>query len=102
MFGIKKTITENLIQDDEDVDDFTSKKNDKDAKFIFYNDDKKFSKQIELYAVLNNSESTKVLVVIDNTASMDFLSIKITESFDQFAEFANLEGLKAINLTKKG
>ena len=33
---------------------------------------------------------------------MDFLSIKITESFDQFAEFANLEGLKAINLTKKG
>lgn len=102
MFGIKKTITDNLLQDDEDVDDFTSKKNDKDAKFIFYNDDKKFSKQIELYAVLNNSESTKVLVVIDNTASMDFLSIKITESFDQFAEFANLEGLKAINLTKKG
>ena len=55
MFGIKKTITDNLLQDDEDVDDFTSKKNDKDAKFIFYNDDKKFSKQIELYAVLNNS-----------------------------------------------
>lgn len=101
MFGIKTNITENLIKDDDDLSINHSKKNEKDAKFIFYNDDKKFSKQIEIFAVLNSSETSKVLVVADNTASMDFLSIKIAESFDQFPEYHNLTGLKAINLTKK-
>ena len=82
----------------------SKKHSDSNSQFIFYQDSTttsvKFTTQIELYAILNNTQS-KTLVVVDNTASLEFLSLKIAEAFDSFPEYRNLDGLKAVNLSKQ-
>lgn len=97
----------NIISSSSSVSSSTSiakKHSHSNSQFIFYQDDTttniKFTTQIELYAILNNTQS-KTLVVVDNTASLDFLSLKIAEAFDSFPEYRNLDGLKAINLSKQ-
>ena len=123
MFGRKKEITQNLIFDsknEEDPQDInsqgkektkqpqTTNNNNTDNKFIFYGNDNKFAKQLEIYATLKGTEnitSSKnkrlVLIVIDSQSTINLLRIKIRESFYQFPEYQNLEGLQATNLTKK-
>ena len=119
MFGRKKEITQKfIVKQEEELADLTNvPKRDKtknsiqdnaDNNFIFYGSDNKFSKQLEIYATLKensseiqNSKNKKlVLIVVDSNASMEFLSYKILESFGQYPEYQNLEGLTATNLTK--
>ena len=123
MFGKKKEITEKLLRKDEvELDDYgpdeikkeknknTQPNNNTDNNFIFYGRDNKFTKQLEIYATLKSLKNEKeienpknkklVLVVVDSNSPMKLLSYKICESFGQFPEYQNLEGLDAINLQK--
>lgn len=77
--------------------------NESDEQFIFYDyhKEKKFQQQIEIQAVLNSNNSFKVMVIIDKKSTLDYLCIKIGEQMEKFEDFANLEGLKATNITKK-
>ena len=120
MFGKKKEITQKFIgKSEEELEDFSTnepkkEKNlqhkDSDNNFIFYGSNNKFTKQLEIYAKLkdpkisneiNNPKNKKlVLVVVDSDSPMELLSYKICESFGQFPEYQNLEGLTATNLTK--
>lgn len=121
MFGKKKEITQKfIVKDEEELEDYdeTEPKKEKnknaqlkdtDNNFIFYGSDNKFTKQLEIYATLKgkntneiqNSKNKKlVLVVVDSNSPMELLSYKICESFGQFPEYQNLDGLTATNLTK--
>ena len=122
MFGKKKEINQKLLgKNEEEVekDNSVEPKKDKnkntqikntDNNFIFYGSDNKFTKQLEIYATLKTikdqneihiSKNKKlVLVVVDSNSPMKLLSYKICESFGQFPEYQNLEGLDAINLKK--
>ena len=118
MFGHKKEITQKFIEkandereNQEEKDEPKKEKieNRLDSKdsdnFIFYGENSKFSKQLEIYATLKDSQEKiqkdkLVLTVIDSSASIEYLSMKICENFSQFPEYQNLEGLRAINLTK--
>ena len=118
MFGRKKEITQKFIeQTKEEVeikndndepkkekieDNLQSKDSD---NFIFYGENNKFSKQLEIYATLKDPQEKiqkdkLVLILIDSTSSIEYLSMKICEKFSQFPEYQNLNGLRAINLTK--
>ena len=73
--------------------------------FIFYGENNKFSKQLEIYATLKDPQEKiqkdkLVLILIDSTSSIEYLSMKICEKFSQFPEYQKLNGLRAINLTK--
>ena len=119
MFGKKKEITQKFIEKNEEKSDEiieTKKEKNKNApgnsesNFIFYGSNNKFAKQLEIYATLKSNKDTNetlnpknkklILVVVDSTSSMELLSYKIRESFGQFPEYQNLEGLTATNLTK--
>ena len=118
MFGHKKEITQKFIEKANDERDNPEEKDEpkkekienrldsKDSdNFIFYGENSKFSKQLEIYATLKDSQEKiqkdkLVLTVIDSSASIEYLSMKICENFSQFPEYQNLEGLRAINLTK--
>ena len=118
MFGRKKEITQKFIEKTNDVQENSEEKDEpkkekienplesKDSdNFIFYGENSKFSKQLEIYATLKDSQEKiqkdkLVLTVIDSSASIEYLSMKICENFSQFPEYQNLEGLRAINLTK--
>ena len=110
MFGRKKQITQKFIEkaDGQEKiikDDTKRERMDSDDNFIFYGSNKKFSKQLEIYATLKDPQEKiqkdkLVMIVIDSTLSIEYLSIKICESFSQYPEYHNLEGLRAINLTK--
>jgi len=118
MFGRKKEITQKFIAEtNEDQEEMITKdeskkdKNDNSAQsknsdnnFIFYGSNNKFSKQLEIYATLKDSQEKiqkdkLVLIVVDSASSIELLSIKICESFSKYPEYQNLEGLRAINLT---
>ena len=118
MFGHKKEITQKFIEKANDEQENPEEKDEpkkekienrldsKDSdNFIFYGENSKFSKQLEIYATLKDSQEKiqkdkLVLTVIDSSASIEYLSMKICENFSQFPEYQNLEGLRAINLTK--
>ena len=120
MFGKKKEITQKFIvinEDEQEDSNSIASKGEKtknsgqdtaDNNFIFYGGDNKFTKQLEIYATLKDYEKEKpnsknkklVLIVVDSTSPIEYLSYKICESFGQFPEYQNLEGLTATNLTK--
>lgn len=122
MFGKKKEITQKLLVNNEgELEDYNQNEQKKeknkntqpknaDNNFIFYGSDNKFTKQLEIYATLKGTKDTNeiqitknkklVLVVVDSNSPMEQLSYKICESFGQFPEYQNLEGLTATNLTK--
>ena len=123
MFGKKKEINLKFLgkNEEEELEDVNSgnPKKDKnkntqikntDNNFIFYGSDNKFTKQLEIYATLKSIKDQNeiriaknkklVLVVVDSNFPMKLLSYKICESFGQFPEYQNLEGLNAINLKK--
>lgn len=96
MFGIKKDPL-----DFEEKHENIEVEKDGNAKFIFYGSDKKFTKKIEFYAVLNSDPMRKLLIIVNCDSSIDFLSLKLAEAFEGFPEFKDLDGLRAINITKK-
>ena len=122
MFGKKKEITQKFIVKNEEDIEFGNANESKKEKnknvqqkgsennFIFYGSDNKFTKQLEIYATLKGQKNTNeilnpknkklVLVVVDSNSPMELLSYKICESYGQFPEYQNLEGLTATNLTK--
>ena len=118
MFGRKKEITQKFIEKTDEQDNSKIKvesKKDKldnslqsknaDDNFIFYGSNNKFAKQIEIYATLKDTQEkiqkdNLVMILIDSTSSIEYLSLKICESFSQYPEYQGLEGLRALNLTK--
>ena len=94
------------VKDEPKKEKIENRLDSKDSdNFIFYGENSKFSKQLEIYATLKDSQEKiqkdkLVLTVIDSSASIEYLSMKICENFSQFPEYQNLEGLRAINLTK--
>ena len=118
MFGRKKEITQKFIEKTDEQDNSKIKvesKKDKldnslqsknaDDNFIFYGSNNKFAKQIEIYATLKDPQEkiqkdNLVMILIDSTSSIEYLSLKICESFSQYPEYQGLEGLRAIKLTK--
>ena len=118
MFGRKKEITQKFIEKTDEQDNSKIKvesKKDKldnslqsknaDDNFIFYGSNNKFAKQIEIYATLKDPQEkiqkdNLVMILIDSTSSIEYLSLKICESFSQYPEYQGLEGLRALNLTK--
>ena len=69
-------------------------------KFIFYDDNKKFTSQMEIYIRLNNYKNKKNLVIIDSDSNMEELRNQIRECFENYPEFKNLNGLRAENIYK--
>ena len=69
-------------------------------KFIFYNSEEQFQQKIEFYSILSSNPSKKLLTIIDTNSSLEYLQIKMAETFEQFPEYKNLDGLKAINIYK--
>ena len=120
MFGKKKEITQKFIskpKEETDQESSSSPKKDRarnsvqdntDNNFIFYGSDNKFAKQLEIYAtlkeyanVIQDSKNKKlILTIVDSNSPMEYLSFKIRDSFSQFPEYQDLEGLTAKNLTK--
>ena len=122
MFGKKKEITQKFIgKTEEELEDFSQNEQKKekikginpresDNNFIFYGSDNKFTKQLEIYATLKGTKDLNeiqnpknkklVLIIVDSNCPMELLSYKICESFGQFKEYKDLEGLTATNLTK--
>lgn len=123
MFGRKKEITQKfIVRDDEEIDDVNNQNEPKKEKnknalinnsennFIFYGSNNKFSKQLEIYATLKSTKDSNenlnpknkklILIVVDSNSPMEMLSYKICETFGQFPEYQNLEGLTPTNLTK--
>jgi hypothetical protein len=94
MIGRKPKLKEKLIE---------KNSNEADEQFIFFDfqKEKKFQQQIEIQAILNSNNSYKVMVIVDGKSTLDYLCMKIAEQMEKFHEYTNLEGLKAINLTKK-
>jgi len=94
MFGGKKAkLKEKLIDGDPDIIEEVYK---------FYDYDKPQDK-IELQAYLNCNNAYKVIVILNSgkETTIEYLCIKIAEQMENFQEFENLEGLKAVNLSKK-
>ena len=95
MFGKKKNnLIENLLNNQ-----LTTPENKQSYKF--YDFDNNIQRRIELQAILNSDHQKKILLFIDSKSSIDYLSIKIAEIMEKFQEYENLDGLKAINLSKK-
>ena len=118
MFGRKKEITQKFIEKTDEqenlkikdeskkdkLDNYLQSKNS-DDNFIFYGSNNKFSKQIEIYATIKDPQEkiqkdNLVMILIDNTSSIEYLSLKICESFSQYPQYQGLEGLRALNLKK--
>ena len=83
--------TEN-VQDQEDIY--------KSTKFIFYDDKKKFTNQIEIYISLTNYNNKKLLVIIGNESSLEQLNNQIIESLESFPEFKNINGIRVEGIYK--
>ena len=118
MFGRKKEITQKFIEKTDEqenlkikdeskkdkLDNYLQSKNS-DDNFIFYGSNNKFSKQIEIYATIKDPQEkiqkdNLIMILIDSTSSIEYLSIKICESFSQYPQYQGLEGLRALNLKK--
>lgn len=94
MFGGKKAkLKEKLLEETENIEEV----------YKFYDYDNKPQEKIEIQAILNNNNSYKVLVILNNgkETTIEYLCVKIAEQMEKFQEFENLEGLKAVNLSKK-
>ena len=118
MFGRKKEITQKFIEKTDEqenlkikdeskkdkLDNYLQSKNS-DDNFIFYGSNNKFSKQIEIYATIKDPQEkiqkdNLVMILIDSTSSIEYLSLKICESFSHYPQYQGLEGLRALNLKK--
>ena len=110
MFGIKKNLNLNLIEDEIKQNSNTTSNNqsiyqqeleENDNKYIYYKNNKEFTKQIEIFVKVSNNSKKKKIIVIDESVSMDFLHLKILESFEKSAEYQSLEGLKLESIKKE-
>ena len=89
MFGIKKDFNANLIEDEIKLNSNTNSNSqsiyqqeldENDNKYIYYKNNKEFTKKIEIFVKATNNPKKKKIIVIDDSASMEFLHLKILES----------------------
>lgn len=96
MFGLKKEAIEfEEVKEEEQID------KDTNTKFIFYGSNQKYQQKMEFYTILNSDQSKKILTIVECDTKIDFLSIKLAELFENYDEYKNLDGLRAVNLSKK-
>lgn len=93
----KNNLTENLVNIDaeEEKEDIY-----KSSKFIFYDDKKKFTNQMEIYLSISNFNNKKLLIIISSDSSIEELNNQIVESLESFPEFKNISGIKAEDIYK--
>ncbi len=72
----------------------------KNAKFIFYDDKKQFTNQIEIYICLANYNNKKLLVIIGSDSSIEQLNNQITDSLQSLPEFKGINGVRAEDIYK--
>ena len=72
----------------------------KSTKFIFYDDKKKFTNQIEIYISLTNYNNKKLLIIIGSDSSLEQLNNQIIENLESFPEFKNINGVRAEGIYK--
>ena len=82
----------NHIEEEEDIY--------KNKKFIFYDDNKKFTNQIEIYISLTNYNNKKLLVIVGSESSIKELKNQIILNVQSFPEFKNLNGIKVEGIYK--
>ena len=83
-----------LIGEDEEEDIYKS------AKFIFYDDKKQFTNQIEIYISLTNYKNKKLLVIISSDSSIEKLNNQIVDSLESFPEFKDINAVRVENIYK--
>ena len=112
MFGIRrsnvsyKRSSDNLRNDDiiENAENLNPMEEQEDIyknkKFIFYDDQKKFTNQIEIYIYLTNYNNKKLLIIIGNESSIEDLNNQIKVNLESFPEFKNINGIKVEGIYK--
>ena len=115
MFGIRRSnvsykrnqdsIRNTLISNNQENIDKIEEEDDqediyKSAKFIFYDDNKQFINQIEIYISLVNYYNKKLLVIIASDSSIEQLNNQIVESLESFPEFKDINGVRVENIYK--
>ena len=115
MFGIRRSnvsykrnpdsIRNTLISNNQENTDKIEEEDDqediyKSAKFIFYDDNKQFINQIEIYISLVNYYNKKLLVIIASDSSIEQLNNQIVESLESFPEFKDINGVRVENIYK--
>ena len=72
----------------------------KNEKFIFYDDQNKFTNQLEIYISLTNFNNKKHLVIISSDSTFEELNNQIVQSFGSLPEFKNINGIRIEDIHK--
>lgn len=112
MFGIRRSnvsysrntesIRNTILSENQDNLESIEEQEDiyKNAKFIFYDDKKQFTNQMEIYIYLANYNNKKLLVIIGSDSSIEQLNNQITDSLQSFPEFKGINGVRAEDIYK--
>ena len=80
-------------------DDINNSYDQESTKFIFYNNDNKFSSQLEIYIQLKNYNK-KMLIIVDIDSSFEDLKGAITNNLKSYPEFKNINKINPEGLYK--
>ena len=72
----------------------------KNAKFIFYDDQNKFTNQLEIYISLANFNNKKHLVIISSDSTIEELNNQVIQSLGSLPEFKNINGIRIEDIHK--
>ena len=72
----------------------------KNAKFIFYDDQNKFTNQLEIYISLANFNNKKHLVIISSDSTIEELNNQVVQSLGSLPEFKNINGIRIEDIHK--
>ena len=72
----------------------------KNEKFIFYDDQNKFTNQLEIYISLTNYNNKKHLVIISSDSTIEELNNQIVQSLGSLPEFKNINGIRIEDIHK--
>ena len=72
----------------------------KNAKFIFYDDQNKFTNQLEIYISLTNFNNKKHLVIISSDSTIEELNNQVVQSLGSLPEFKNINGIRIEDIHK--
>ena len=72
----------------------------KNAKFIFYDDENKFTNQLEIYISLTNFNNKKHLVIISSDSTIEELNNQIVQSLGSLPELKNINGIRIEDIHK--
>ena len=80
-------------------DDINNSYDQESTKFIFYNNNNKFSSQLEIYIQLKNYNK-KMLIIVDIDSSFEDLKGAITNNLKSYPEFKNINKINPEGLYK--